>query len=404
MMLMKRPAAAVRGVLNRMRATYRHGPSRLRLRWRLYAVSAPLIVVLLAVAAKMISVVLVGNSAIADFDRHDIESLRGDVAMLEFVNVIDPAKTSFANADLLVLEGRLDDAEAKFRESLTRTDHGASCPARVNLELVQETLGDIATRSGRKDDAERWYRSAIGVVNDAPPACFADNDDPNEDRRAIRHEALPRLEQKLANLRRPPEPPPPPPNPIDPPPPPTSLTQMTSAPPLPHLGPAPDGAGAGDGAERAPQSGEGADQAPQPREGSDQAPQPGEGSDQAPQQGEGSDQAPQPGEGADEAPRPGDGSAEAPRPEDGEGPQPRAQPPLPGPNMPAPPTARGGEGPVVGPEGGDIDVLNPVSPDRLPSVGGGGPPGQELGIGDGDPLEQLRKLLDNANAHGDNRE
>ncbi|MGV0687790.1 hypothetical protein [Mycolicibacterium thermoresistibile] len=367
-----------------MRATYRHGPSRLRLRWRLYAVSTPLIVVLLAVAAKMISVVLVGNSAIADFDRHDIEALRGDVAMLEFVNVIDPAKTSFANADLLVLEGRLDDAEAKFRESLTRTDHSASCPARVNLELVQETLGDIATRSGRKDDAERWYRSAIGVVNDAPPACFADNDDPNEDRRAIRHEALPRLEQKLANLRRPPEPPPPPPNPIDPPPPPTSLTQMTSAPPLPHLGPAPDGAGAGDGAERAPQPGEGADQAPQPREGSDQAPQPGEG--------------------ADEAPRPGDGSAEAPRPGDGEVPQPRAQPPLPGPNMPAPPTARGGEGPVVGPEGGDIDVLNPVSPDRLPSVGGGGPPGQELGIGDGDPLEQLRKLLDNANAHGDNRE
>lgn len=324
MMLMKESGAAVRAAARRVLTRYRSGPNRLRLRRRLYLFSAPLIIVLLVVAAKLISVVVAGNWAASDFDRHDIDALRDDISILEMFNVVDPAKTSFASGDLMVLEGRLTDAEARFGESLSRTDPAASCPVRVNLELVQETLGDLATRGNDKQVAERWYNAAIAVVKEAPAHCFEGNDDANADRKAIRAQALPRLQEKLRNLHRPPPPPSAPPQTVTP-------------------------------------------QSP--------SPEPGEpGGQQTP--------------GA--APPPGPGP-NMPSPE-------TAEPTM----TPGPPTGTGGDAPIAGPEGGGSDVLNPVSPDRLPSTGSGRAPGQRLG--DGNPLERLKILLDNANAHGGNQE
>ncbi len=70
---------------------------------------------------------------------------------------------------------------------------------------------------------------------------------------------------------------------------------------------------------------------------------------------------------------------------------------MPSPDAPEP-TAT--PGPEAG--AGNDEVLDPISADRLPSAGNGRAPGQRLGTGD--PLEQLKILLDNANAHGENRE
>ncbi|WP_087078530.1 hypothetical protein [Mycobacterium dioxanotrophicus] len=358
MMLMKESGAAVRAATRRVLTYYRSGPNRLRLRRRLYLLSAPVIVVLLAVAAKLISVVVAGNWAASDFDRHDIDALRDDISILGTFNVVDPAKTSFAGGDLMVLEGRLTDAEARFGESLSRTDPAASCPVRVNLELVQETLGDLATRGNDKQAAERWYNAAIAIVKQAPAHCFEGNDDANADRKAIRDQALPRLEEKLRNLHRPPPPPSAPPQTMTPQPAPTTLTP-TSAPPLPGL--------------------PGASQSPSPAPGEPGAPP-----------------SPAPGQPGDGQQTPG-----------------AAPPPGPGPNMPSPqtpeptmtpgpPTGSGGDAPIAGPDGGGPDALNPVSPDRLPSTGNGRAPGQRLG--DGNALERLKILLDNANAHGGNQE
>jgi hypothetical protein len=371
-MLRKAPAMAARQAVARLMAGFRFGPSRLRLRRRLLLFSAPVMALVLVAAVKMISVVVVGGSAATDFGRHDIDALADDVAILRTFDVIDPAKTSFADADLLVLEGRLEDAAAGFSDSLSRTGHAQSCPARVNLELVQETLGDLATRGGNKGVAEKWYTSAITVVTQAPGQCFAGNDDPDPDRRAIRAEALPRLQAKLRNLHRPPAPEPPPPTAIPPQPLPTSLTPMPSAPPIPGQSPGPSpSAGESPGTGPAPGSPGGP-----PVPGS-----PGEG--------------PAPGQ-----PPPGPGP-NMPTPQS---PEPTLTP-GPGPNMPAPPTASGGDAPLVGPEeGAGPDVLNPVGADRLPSVGSGGQPGQRLGVGSGDPLDRLRILLENANAHGDTSE
>jgi tetratricopeptide (TPR) repeat protein len=208
-------------------------PSRLRLRRRLLVFSAPLVIVALIATVKMISVVVAGNSAVSHFARGDVAALQDDVSALSVLNVIEPAKAPFAAGALAVREGRLDEADARFSEALSRTDPAQSCPVRVNLELVRERQGDVDAWEGRLDPARERYTSALEIVEDAPDGCFRGNTDPDAERRAIRNDAAARLAAKMAGLRAAPPPPPPPPPQAAPPPPPP--------PPAAPAAPAPEG-------------------------------------------------------------------------------------------------------------------------------------------------------------------
>ena len=78
------------------------------------------------------------------------------------------------------------------------------CPARVNLELVRETLGDLAARAGDKSEADQRYASALAVVTAAPHAahCFAGQPRSNPDRR--RSATPPPAAQRQDQVPRPP--------------------------------------------------------------------------------------------------------------------------------------------------------------------------------------------------------
>lgn len=191
-------------------------PSRLRLRRRLLLVSAPVAVVALIVAVKLISVVVAGDSAVSNFAQRDADALRGDVSVLGMVNIVEPAKAPFAAGTLAVLDDRLADADAHFSEALARTPGQQSCPVLVNLELVRERQGDVDAWENRPDAARDRYRSALALVESAPAGCFAANTDPDPERRAVRNDAAPRLAAKLAGLTAPPPPPPAPPVPPPP--------------------------------------------------------------------------------------------------------------------------------------------------------------------------------------------
>jgi len=193
-----------------MRARY-HGPSRLRLRRGLLVLSAPVAIVALVASIKMISIVVAGNSAAMDFARGDISALRDDVSVLSVLNVLEPLKAPSAAGSLAVLEGRLDQADARYSDVLSRTDAVQSCPVRVNLELVRETQGDLAARDLRWEQARERYSSALTIVEEADSGCFQGNTDANPERRAIRNDAAARLVAKMAGLGTPPLPPPPPP-------------------------------------------------------------------------------------------------------------------------------------------------------------------------------------------------
>ncbi|PRC43253.1 hypothetical protein C6A85_000000106275, partial [Mycobacterium sp. ITM-2017-0098] len=157
-----------------------------------------LIAVLLAV--KLISVVVVGDSAQRHFDADDVSGLRDDVSLLRILNVAEPANAAFAAGGLGVLEDRLDEADAQFSAVLNRTDATQSCAVRVNLELVRERRGDIDAWEARLEEARQRYDSALSVIADAPAGCFADNTDPDPDRQAVRHDAAARVRAKIDGL------------------------------------------------------------------------------------------------------------------------------------------------------------------------------------------------------------
>jgi hypothetical protein len=237
----------------RARLWWGRGSTRRRFRRRLLVFSLPVVLVLVAVIVKIAGVLVVGNSVVSDFGRHDIDALRDDLDSLSTFNLIEPHKLPFAQGDLAVLEGRLDDAERYFVDALSRTPADASCPTRINLELVRETQADLAARGGDKAKAEERYNGALEAVTDAPANCFAGNSDPNAERKHIRQDAEPRLKAKIASLHRPPAPPSPPPPTVSatPPSPSLSPTQLPGAPPPPTGAPPTEAPtpppGAGDG-------------------------------------------------------------------------------------------------------------------------------------------------------------
>ncbi|WP_237159198.1 hypothetical protein [Mycolicibacterium rhodesiae] len=212
---------------------------RLRLRRRLLLWSAPVVLLAVVAAVKMISVVVVGNSAVSHFHRGDGAALHADASTLGVLNVIEPAKAPFARGSAAVLEGRLAEADTEFSRALAG---GQSCAVRVNLELVRETQGDVAAAAGRTAAAGERYRSALSLVAEAPAGCFAGNDDPQPDRRTVRADADARLTAKIAALESVPPPParpdaaPPPP-----PPPPAGAAPADSDTPPPALGPSGQG-------------------------------------------------------------------------------------------------------------------------------------------------------------------
>lgn len=193
-------------------------PSRLRLRRRLLLTSAPPAVIVLIAAIKMISVVVVGGSASSNYADGNAEALRRDAAVLGVLNVIEPAKASIAAGTSAVLDDRLADADARFSEALARLPAERSCPVVINLELVRERQGDVDAWENRPDAARDRYLSALDLAADSPPGCFAGNEDPDPERRAVRNDTMPRLTAKLAGLGAPPPPPPAAPPPQSPPP------------------------------------------------------------------------------------------------------------------------------------------------------------------------------------------
>ncbi|MGV0741073.1 tetratricopeptide repeat protein [Mycolicibacterium sp. XJ870] len=404
---------------------------RLRLRRRLFLYTVPVAALLALVVAGLITVVMVGNSAVTSFNEHDIEALRRDVDKLKTFGVIEPGTIAFAEGDLLVLEGKLNDAEKRFGEALDRFGGEDSCPVRINLELVRETLADLAVRSGRPDDADRLYNGALTVVKEAPAGCFHENSDPNEDRRAVRTDAEPRLQRKLAALHAPPPPPPTGPAVVTPEPPPPP-------PPLPP----PPGGGLGQGQAPGEGPGQGPGQAQAPGQG--QPGQPGEGAGQgqapggAPGQAPGQAQAPGPGQPGSPLPQgPGEapglpplGQGEAPGPPPSGGPSgqqpPPATPPLPplpGENLPAPPPPppgpSGQQAPSGGPGDGPLQMADPNAPNPPQILGPVGSDGLPLGdkntsapdlylderegVPPG-PAGKLQSILEDASSYGGERE
>lgn len=180
------------------------------MRRRLLVYSAPVAVVTVLIIVKLLSVVVAGRSVTSDYAERDAGAMAGGVSVLRVFNVVEPAKAHIAEGARAVLEDRLTDAEQQYAQALGIAD---TCPVRVDLALVRETLGDRAASRFDTPEAIAHYEAARDVVARAPQGCFTANDDPDPQRRDIREQAQARLDDKLTAMRTaaPPPPPPPPP-------------------------------------------------------------------------------------------------------------------------------------------------------------------------------------------------
>lgn len=201
-----------------MKATAgRRRTGRPGLRRRLLLLTTPVAVAVVVFSAKLISVALAGDWAVSDYSHRNAAALTHDVSILRVFNIVEPARAYYADGTRAVLQDRLPDADRQFTQALARTEPDTSCPVRVNLELVRETLGDRASAASDGDAALGRYTAAKAVVQQAPSACFAGNADRDLPRRRIRADTLRRLEAKIEALHAAPPPvpaaPPPPPPP-----------------------------------------------------------------------------------------------------------------------------------------------------------------------------------------------
>lgn len=318
-------------MLHRVKGFFSQGPHRRVLRRRLVLLSLLPALVLLAVGAKLVTMVAYGSAAKSDYLEFDSRALADDVRVLKSVNVIDSYKAYFADGDRYALEGKLSDAQAEFTTSLSLVDQEDSCPVRINLEVVLETQGDLKSADNRRDEAKPLWQEALKTVREAPGGCFDTKTEPDE----VVRKHLNETEQRLLDKLKDPEP----------------------------------GGGGGQGGDGGQGGGEGQGGAPPGG--------PGQGQGEAPAGGE--------DQGQGEAPPggPGQGQAPAPGGDQGQG---------------GNPGGVQGQGPV---NPGD-PAPNTVGADRIATDSGGSI--QELKPQDGDPDEVLKRLLENSDASGVDRE
>lgn len=145
-----------------------HNARRRRRRLALY--SAPPALLALAVAAKLLSVGVLGATAGQSFDAGEQEGVAGASSWLQVANLVEPHKGLFASGDAHVLAGDFAAAREDFEAALEAGPGVDECRVRVNLVLSIEKLGDTA---GDPEAAARLFREAKAGVESAPPQCHA---------------------------------------------------------------------------------------------------------------------------------------------------------------------------------------------------------------------------------------
>ena len=171
--------------------------SRKLLRRKLILLSILPALVLVAIGVKLVTMVTYGYAARSDYLEYDSHGLADDVQVLKSMNAIDSYKAYFAEGDRYALEGRLTDAEAEFKTSLSLVDPAQSCPVRINLEVVLETQGDLKSADNRRDEAKPLWQEALKTVQEAPAGCFDTQTEPDEEQRLHRNQTEQRLLDKL---------------------------------------------------------------------------------------------------------------------------------------------------------------------------------------------------------------
>jgi len=166
-------------------------------RRRLLWWSAVPVLLVLCLAAKLLSLGILGGRAASGFAAGDAAGVQAAAGGLSVANVVEPHKAAFAAGDGAVMSGDDAAARALFEQALGTVPAGSGdeCLIRVNLVLVIERLGDQRLQAGDPASAVALYREALASAGHAPESCLAADAAAGTGTRLA--EARERLEAKL---------------------------------------------------------------------------------------------------------------------------------------------------------------------------------------------------------------
>lgn len=135
----------------------------------------------LCLAAKMLSVGILADTVARSFAAGDSGGVADAASGLRTANFIEPHKAPFAEGDGLFLAGDFAAARQRFEEALSLAGTADECVVRVNLALTIERLGDAAAKTEDPTAAARLFAEGVAVVEAAPEGCFAAGADAGAD-------------------------------------------------------------------------------------------------------------------------------------------------------------------------------------------------------------------------------
>ena len=144
-------------------------------RRRMLMWSAVPVLLVLCVAAKLLSLGILADRAASGFAAGDAAAVGAAAGGLGFANVVEPHKAPFAAGDAAALAGDYDSARGLFEQALRVVPAGSKdeCPVRTNLVLVIERLGDQRVEAGDPASAVPLFKEALEAAAQAPQGCLA---------------------------------------------------------------------------------------------------------------------------------------------------------------------------------------------------------------------------------------
>jgi len=172
---------------------------RRRLRRRLWGWSAPVVLVVLLVALKLLSLPAFAALAQWAYSDREFERAADLSAPLGVANVVEPWVHHSDRGAAYAQVGVLEVARQEFTRALDLApdDDRVSCVIRVDLVLTIEAQGDAALLDLRFADAQALYEQGLQVVEEAPEGCFEPPESPQEpDTQQPLDDARDRLDEK----------------------------------------------------------------------------------------------------------------------------------------------------------------------------------------------------------------
>lgn len=163
------PWARIRGRLRRDPLP----PHLARLRKRMLWASAPLVLLAVLAALRLLTLNVFADRAIAAYTAADKVGAMTTAERLGWVNIVESWRYPFAVGDAHVVAANEDLARPWFESALASVPKGGreECVVRVNLGLVYEHLGDLAVAREHSDEARQYFDLGIETTKVAPDAC-----------------------------------------------------------------------------------------------------------------------------------------------------------------------------------------------------------------------------------------